>query len=72
MPQGGGGTLGCSIGRQSLSFTVSGPIVTDCTQGTPPQSCPAGIAFDLDLPAEAHDVALDWVITPVKAHSFTS
>jgi hypothetical protein len=33
------------MGRQPSCFSVSGAIVTDCTQGTPPQSFPAGIAF---------------------------
>lgn len=34
--------------------------------------CYAQQAVLFNLPAEAHDVALDWVITPVKAHNFTS
>ena len=42
---GGGLTLGGSMGRHPLCFIVSGAIVIDCTQGTSPQSCPAGIAF---------------------------
>ena len=32
--------------------------------------CYAQQAVLFNLPAEAHDMALDWVITPVKAHSF--
>lgn len=34
--------------------------------------CYAKQAVLFNLPAEEHDVTLDWVITPVKAHSFTS
>jgi hypothetical protein len=41
----GGLPLGVSIGRHPPCFIVSGAMVTDCTQGTPPQSFPAGIAF---------------------------
>jgi hypothetical protein len=33
------------MGRQPLCVIVSGAMVTDCTQGTPPQSFPAEIAF---------------------------
>ncbi len=33
------------MGRHPPCFIVSGAMVTDCTQGTPPQSLPAGIAF---------------------------
>ncbi len=33
------------VGRQLLSVKIRGPIETDWTQGTPPQSWPAGIAF---------------------------
>jgi hypothetical protein len=42
---GGGLAMGVSMGRHPPCFIVSGAIVTDCTQGTPPQSFPAGIAF---------------------------
>ena len=46
MPQVGGiGTWGVSISVHAPCFIVRGAIVTDCTQGTPPQSFPAGIAF---------------------------
>lgn len=34
--------------------------------------CYAQQAVLFNLPSEAHDVALDWVITPAKAHCFTS
>lgn len=34
--------------------------------------CYAQQAVLFNLPAETHDVALDWVITPATAHSFTS
>lgn len=35
---------GCATGEQPPSVTVSGAIVTDCTQSTPEQSLPAGMA----------------------------
>jgi hypothetical protein len=45
--------LGDWIGSHSLSFSVNGPMVTDWTQGTPPQSFPGGIAF-ADVQAPSH------------------
>jgi hypothetical protein len=40
------------MGRHPPCLIVSGAIVTDCTQGTPPQSFPAGIAFSaVQVPA---------------------
>jgi hypothetical protein len=44
---GGGLTSGGSMGRHPPCFIVSGAMVTDCTQGMPPQSFPAGIAFSV-------------------------
>ena len=43
-PEGVAGGL-ASVGVQSLSVSVSGAIESDCVQGTPPQSVPAGMAF---------------------------
>lgn len=34
--------------------------------------CYAQQAVLFNLPAEEHDIRLDWVVTPVKAHSFTA
>jgi hypothetical protein len=42
---GGGEALVFGIGRHPVSFAVTGAMVTDCTQGTPPHSFPRGIAF---------------------------
>jgi hypothetical protein len=53
VPQAGGETFDVWIGKQSLSVTVSGAIVTDCTHGRPPQSWPEGIAFaDVQVPVQ--------------------
>jgi hypothetical protein len=42
-----------ALGRHPVWFGVGGATVTDCTQGTPPQSFPAGIAFSpLQRPAQ--------------------
>jgi hypothetical protein len=49
--QGGGEALVFAMGRHPVCFGVSGAMVIDCTQDTPPQSFPAGIAFSpLQLP----------------------
>ena len=42
------------VGVHALSVSVSGAMESDCVQGTPPQSFPAGIAFA-------------WVQAPVHA-----
>jgi hypothetical protein len=46
----GAGVCGDSTGRHPPCFSESGVIVTDCTQGTPSQSFPAGIAFAAEQP----------------------
>jgi hypothetical protein len=57
--------LGISIGKQSLSITVSGAIVTDCTQGTPPQNCPGRIAFaELQAPVQLAGGSNDVCVAP--------
>jgi hypothetical protein len=43
--QGGGEAFVFAFGRQPVCVGVGAAIVIDCTQGTPPQSFPAGIGF---------------------------
>jgi hypothetical protein len=60
----GGLTSGGSMGRHPPCFIVSGAIVIDCTQGTPPQSFPAGIAFSaVQAPVQSAGESKDRCVT---------
>jgi hypothetical protein len=53
------------LGRHPICFAVSGATVTDCTQGTPPQSFPAGMAFSpLQRPPQLGGGSEDVCATP--------
>jgi hypothetical protein len=57
--------LGGWIGEHPLSFNVNGAMVTDWTQGTPPQSFPGGIAFvDVQVPSHFSGGSKGVCVTP--------
>jgi hypothetical protein len=61
----GGAWLTGSTGKHPPGLSVNGALVTDCTQGTPPQSFPAGIAFDaVQVPSQLTGGSKEVCATP--------
>lgn len=59
---GGVGGGGAPLGMQPLSSSFRGSMKIDCTQGTPLQSFPAGIAF-AEVQAPVHPAGASNVVT---------
>jgi hypothetical protein len=65
LSQGGGEALVLAVGKQPICSGVAGATVIDCTQGTPPQSFPAGIGFSpLQVPLQPAGGSEDVCVTP--------
>ena len=68
-PSGAAGGL-ATVGVHSPSISVSGAIESDCVQGTPPQSFPAGMAFAcVQAPAQAPGGSNDVHVLPAMSQS---